>query len=42
LDILEDTMELNNQTKKEIETARKEFKQGKFTTHAQLKKELGL
>ena len=40
-DLLEDTMELNEQTKKEIEIARKEFQQGKFTTHAQLKKELG-
>ena len=41
-DLLEDTMELNEQTKKEIEAARKEFKEGKFVTHAQLKKELGL
>ncbi len=41
-DLLEDTMELNDQTKKEIEIARKEFKQGKFVTHSQLKKELGL
>ena len=37
-DLLEDTMELNEQTKNEIEIARKEFKQGKFKTHAQLKK----
>jgi len=41
-DLLEDTMELNNQTKKEIELARKEFKEGKFKTHAQVKEELGL
>lgn len=41
-DLLEDTMELNEQTKKEIEVARKEIKKGKFLTHAQLKKELGL
>ena len=41
-DLLEDTMELSEQTKKEIEIARKEIKQGKFVTHAQLKKELGL
>ena len=41
-DLLEDTMELNEQTKTEIEIARKEFEQGKFITHAQLKKELGL
>lgn len=40
-DLLEDTLELNEQTKKEIEKARNEFKQGKFVTHAQLKKELG-
>tara|TARA_Y100000310_G_scaffold325258_1_gene388473 strand:- start:339 stop:557 length:219 start_codon:yes stop_codon:yes gene_type:complete len=40
-DLLEDTMELSEQTKKEIQTARKEIKQGKFVTHAQLKKELG-
>lgn len=39
-DLLEDTMELSEQTKKEIATARKEFKQGKYTTHAQLKKDL--
>lgn len=41
-DLLEDTLELNEQTKKEIEIARKEFKDGKFVTHAQLKKELEL
>ena len=41
-DLLEDTMELSEQTKKEIEIARKEFKEGKFITHSQLKKELGL
>jgi len=41
-DLLEDTMELNEQTKKEISIARKEFKEGKVTTHSELKKELGL
>ena len=41
-DLLEDTMELSEQTLKDIEIARKEIKQGKFVTHAQLKKELGL
>jgi predicted transcriptional regulator len=41
-DLLEDTLELNEQTKKEIKIARDEFKQGKFVTHSQLKKELGL
>ena len=41
-DLLEDTMELNEQTKKEITLARKEVQQGKYVTHAQLKKDLGL
>ena len=41
-DLLEDTMELNEQTKREIEEARKEFKEGKTITHVALKKELGL
>ncbi|MFT4304991.1 MAG: hypothetical protein ACMXX8_02780 [Candidatus Woesearchaeota archaeon] len=41
-DLLEDTLELNEQTKKEIDIARKEFKEGKFISHAQLKKELGI
>ncbi|MDP3918651.1 MAG: hypothetical protein Q8Q35_01975 [Nanoarchaeota archaeon] len=40
-DLLEDTMELSAQTKKDIALARKEYKQGKFVTHAQLKKGLG-
>jgi len=41
-DLLEDTMELSLQTKKEIARARKEFKDGKFVTHEKLKKELRL
>jgi len=41
-DLLEDTMELSEQTKKEIKIAREEFEQGKSVTHSQLKKELGL
>ncbi|MBU0757853.1 MAG: hypothetical protein KKF44_07305 [Nanoarchaeota archaeon] len=41
-DLLEDTLELNEQTKIEIKTARKEFSEGKFVTHAELKKELGI
>ena len=41
-DLLEDTLELNDQTKKEIEISRKEIAEGKFTTHAELKKELGI
>ena len=41
-DLLEDTLELNEQTKKEIEISRKEIAEGKFITHAELKKELGI
>jgi len=40
-DILEDTMELSDQTKKDIEFSRKEFKEGKYKTLDQIKKELG-
>lgn len=39
--LLEDLKELNEQTKAEIEEARKEIEAGHFTTHEQLKKELG-
>ena len=41
-DLLEDTMELSEETKRDIELARKDIKEGKFITHEQLKKELGL
>tara|TARA_Y100000034_G_C6845599_1_gene383043 strand:+ start:196 stop:414 length:219 start_codon:yes stop_codon:yes gene_type:complete len=41
-DLLEDTMELSEETKKHIEQAEKEYKEGKFITHEQLKKELKL
>ena len=41
-DLLEDTLEINEQTKKEIKTARNEYEKGEHITHAQLKKELGL
>ena len=41
-DMLEDTMELSEETKKDIQKAEKEFKEGKFLTHEQVKKELGL
>jgi len=41
-DLLEDTLEINEQTKKDIKAARKEFQQGHTVSHAQLKKELGL
>jgi len=39
-DLLEDTMELNEETKKELEQSRKEIKAGKVQTLAQIKKEL--
>ena len=40
-DLLEDTMELSEETKKEIELARKEIKEGKFIPLSEAKKELG-
>ena len=41
-DLLEDTLELNEATKRDLATARAEFEAGEFTSHADLKKELGL
>ncbi|MEK6937243.1 MAG: hypothetical protein AABW58_04185 [Nanoarchaeota archaeon] len=41
-DLIEDSMELSEETKKDIEEARLEFKAGKFYTHEQIKKKLGL
>jgi hypothetical protein len=40
--LMEDSMEVNEQTKKDIEKARAEFKAGKYYTHEQVKKKLGL
>jgi predicted transcriptional regulator len=40
--LMEDMSELNEDTKKEIEMARLEIKQGKFKTHEQVKQKLGL
>ncbi len=40
--LIEDTMELNEQTKKDIEISLKEYKEGKFCTLEELKKELNL
>lgn len=40
-DLVEDRMELSEETKKNIEQARKEFKEGKFKTLEQIKKERG-
>ncbi len=41
-DLVEDTQELNEQTKKEIAQARAEIKKGKVHTLEQIKKELKL
>ena len=41
-DLLEDTIELNEATKKEFEEARKEIKAGKVATLGQIKKELNI
>lgn len=41
-DMMEDTMELNDQTKKEIAEARAEIKAGKVHSLRKVKKELGL
>ena len=41
-DLLEDTMELSEETKQCVEKAKKEIAEGKFYTHEQVKKELGL
>ncbi len=41
-DLLEDTMEVSDETKKDIEDARKDFKAGRCKTLAQIKKESGL
>ncbi len=40
--MIEDGLELNERTKKEIEEARKRIKAGKFLTHEEVKKRLGL
>ncbi len=41
-DLIEDSMELSEETKREIESAKAEIKSGKFYTHEQVKKRLGL
>ena len=41
-DLIEDTQELNEQTKKELKEARDEIKYGKVHTLSQVKKELGI
>ncbi|HHT78830.1 MAG TPA: hypothetical protein GXZ93_03420 [Actinobacteria bacterium] len=40
--LLEDNMELSEQTKKELELSRKEIKEGKTITLSQLKKDLDI
>jgi len=40
--MIEDNLELNEQTKKELEEARERIKKGEFVTHEEVKKELGL
>ena len=40
--MIEDNLELNEKTKKELEEATKRVKSGKFLTHAQVKKRFGL
>ena len=40
--ILEDTRELNEETKEDLKRARKEISEGRFKTHEQVGKELGL
>ncbi len=41
-DLVEDSQELSEETKKEIALARAEIKEGKFHSLAEVKKELGL
>ena len=41
-DLLEDTIELNDMTKKELEESRKEIRTGKVYTLGQIKKELNI
>jgi hypothetical protein len=41
-DLMEDAMELDEETKKEISQARQEIKEGKYHTLNEVKKELGL
>ena len=41
-DLLEDTMELSEETKKDLAQSREEIKQGKVHTMDSIKKEIGL
>lgn len=41
-DLIEDTKELSEETKRDIAEARKEFKEGKFSTLEEVEKRLGV
>ena len=41
-DLMEDSLELDEETKREIEQARQEIKEGKYHTMEEVKKDLGL
>lgn len=41
-DLVEDTMELSEETKRNIAQSREEYKQGKYKTLEQIKKEIGI
>ena len=41
-ELIEDTQELNEQTKRELAEARAEYRAGKFVTQEEVKAELGL
>jgi predicted CopG family antitoxin len=41
-DLIEDTQELSEETKKAIALAEKDIKEGRTYTHEQIKKELGI
>lgn len=41
-DLVEDHMELSEETKRNIASAKKQIAKGKYYTHAQVRKELGL
>ena len=41
-DIIEDTMELSEETKRHIKQSEKEIKEGKYKTLEQVEKEIGL
>jgi len=42
VDLLEDTLELSEETKRDMEKAREEYRAGKVHTLSQVKKEAGL